>query len=128
VRIIIAFVLLITVTLVIAYRKPIEVVLEVFLEWIRDHPYEGPLVLSLAYIIATVCWIPGSILTLGAGWAFNLAYQNLAIAVAVGASSVWIGAELGSISAFLIGRYLFRPTIEKLAKNYKITVALEKAI
>ena len=37
-------------------------------------------------------FIPGLILTLGAGFAFNQAYQSVGWAMLVGTASVWVGA------------------------------------
>ena len=37
----------------------------------------GPFVLVLVYIVATLLFIPGLILTLGAGFAFAQAYGNV---------------------------------------------------
>jgi phosphotransferase system glucose/maltose/N-acetylglucosamine-specific IIC component len=49
---------------------------ESFIDWIRDNPILGPFILIIVYIIATVLFLPGIILTLGAGFALNEAYGN----------------------------------------------------
>ena len=82
----------------------------------------------LAYIVATIAFIPGTILTLGAGWAFQQAYNSTWVAVAVGSLSVWIGAEIGSCIAFLLGKFVFRKQAESLATKYRISKALDRAI
>ena len=82
----------------------------------------------LAYIIATVAFIPGTILTLGAGWAFQQAYEVTWIAVLVGSLSVWIGAEIGSCVAFLLGKFVLRDLSERLASKYKVGKAIDYAI
>jgi len=84
--------------------------------------------LSLVYILCTVCLVPGSILTLGAGWAFQQAFNSTGIAILVGSISVFVGAWIGSILAFLLGRFVFREKSEDFAKKYRITKALDKAI
>ena len=61
------------------------------------------------YIAATVLFIPGSILTLGAGVLFG---------VVKGTVLVSVGATLGATAAFLIGRYLARGWVQrKIAGN-----------
>ena len=75
----------------------------------------GPLILSLVYMISTVFLVPGSVLTLGAGWAFQQAYGNTGVAVLVGTLSVFIGAWAGSVIAFFLGRFVFRESSEKFA-------------
>ena len=42
--------------------------------------------------------------------------------------SVWIGAEIGSCIAFLLGKFVLRELSEGLASKYKVTKALDKAI
>ena len=46
----------------------------------------------------------------------------------VGATSVWVGAWIGSNLAMLLGRYLFRDSTTKLAHKYKIISAIDKAM
>jgi len=120
--------LVLAIILAFIFRAQVSEGLQSFATWISNHKVTGPLLLMLAYIITTVAFIPGSILTLGAGWAFKLAYSSTWVAVVVGTLSVWIGAEIGSCIAFLLGRFVFREQAEKLAEKYKITKALDKAI
>ena len=78
----------------------------------QDHKILGPLILSLVYILCTVCLVPGSILTLGAGWAFQQAYSSTGVAIVVGSLSVFVGAWIGSVLAFILGKYVFREKSE----------------
>ena len=78
--------------------------------------------------MATIAFIPGTILTLGAGWAFQQAYQSTWIAILVGSTCVWVGAEIGSCIAFILGKFVLRELSEGLANKYKVTKALDKAI
>lgn len=57
-------------------RNRLTGVFEGFIDWLRDNPVLAPFVLIFAYIIATILFLPGLILTLGAGFAFNQAYGN----------------------------------------------------
>ena len=89
------------------------------LKWIENLGYIGGFVFILVYIIATVAFIPGSILTLGAGVVFGVVW---------GAIYVLIGATLGAIAAFLVGRYLARDWIsQKIAGNQKFA-AIDRAV
>jgi uncharacterized membrane protein YdjX (TVP38/TMEM64 family) len=89
------------------------------LKWIENLGYIGGFVFILVYIIATVAFIPGSILTLGAGVVFGVVW---------GAIYVLIGATLGAIAAFLVGRYLAREWIsQKIAGNQKFA-AIDQAV
>jgi uncharacterized membrane protein YdjX (TVP38/TMEM64 family) len=70
-----------------------------FLEWIQTQGAWGAVLFVLAYVLATVLFLPGFILTLGGGFVFG---------VAKGAILVSIGSTLGATTAFLIGRHLAR--------------------
>ena len=48
-----------------------------FIKWMQDHPILSPFALIIVYIVATVLLIPGIILTFGAGFAFNKAYDHI---------------------------------------------------
>jgi uncharacterized membrane protein YdjX (TVP38/TMEM64 family) len=79
------------------------------------------------YFVATVLFIPGSILTLGSGFVFSTAF-GLGLGIVVGVISVFIGASLGAVSAFLLGRYLLRTQVKKLSNKYAIFEALDLAL
>ena len=81
------------------------------LEWIDNLGTVGAIAFILLYIIATVAFLPGSILTLGAGVVFGLV---------LGSFYVFIGATLGATAAFLVGRYLARGWVaQKIEGNQK---------
>lgn len=89
------------------------------LQWIESLGIIGGIAFIAIYIIATVAFLPGSILTLGAGVVFG---------VVLGAVYVFVGATLGAIAAFLVGRYLARGWIsKKIAGNQKFA-AIDKAV
>jgi len=82
------------------------------LTWIHGLGPVAPLVFLLIYIVACVLLLPGSVLTLGAGAMFGVAY---------GFVIVWISATLGATAAFLVGRYLVRDWVtRKIAANPKL--------
>jgi uncharacterized membrane protein YdjX (TVP38/TMEM64 family) len=98
---------------------PIKQALADFLEWARDHQFLGAVLLALIYALATVVAIPGSLLTLGAGFAFGLG---------TGFVAVFFGANLGASAAFLLGRTLARDWIaQKVAANPKFQ-AIDRAV
>lgn len=94
----------------------------------QDNKYIAPFILALVYIVATVCFIPGLILTIGAGSAFYFAYGNSIWAgVVVGTLSVWVGAQIGSIVAFILGRFVFRESIQAKAQKIRLFEAILEA-
>lgn len=89
------------------------------LEWIDSLGAVGAIAFILLYIIATVAFLPGSILTLGAGVVFG---------IFLGSFYVFIGATLGATAAFLVGRYLARGwVIKKIEDNQKFK-AIDQAV
>lgn len=90
-----------------------------FAAWVESLGVWGPVVFVLGYAIATVAFIPGSLLTLAAGAIFGLAKGTLL---------TLLGATLGSSAAFLIARYLARGAIErKIAGNARFA-AIDRAV
>lgn len=79
----------------------------------------GPVVFILGYAVATVAFIPGSLLTLAAGAIFGLARGTL---------YTILGATLGASASFLIARYAARNAIERrIAGNPKFA-AIDRAV
>jgi len=99
---------------------------EDFLDWIEANPIAGIFVFVVVYVVATVFFIPGSILTLGAGFVFANAF-GLGLGVLLGTLAVFVGASAGATAAFLIGRYLLRDWVSTLSQKYAIFQALDVA-
>jgi uncharacterized membrane protein YdjX (TVP38/TMEM64 family) len=90
-----------------------------FVRWVDDLGFWGPAVFILGYAVATVAFVPGSLLTLAGGAVFGLAKGSL---------WVFVGASLGAISSFLIARYLARAAIEKRMAGNKRFAAIDRAV
>ncbi|MBN3942146.1 TVP38/TMEM64 family protein [Nostoc sp. NMS9] len=96
-----------------------QAILREALEWIDSLGAVGAIAFIALYIIATVAFFPGSILTLGAGVIFG---------AVLGSLYVFIGATLGATAAFLVGRYLARGWVAgKIADNKKFA-AIDQAV
>ena len=65
---------------------------------------------------------------MGAGFVFSMALHGFGVGVLVGSLSVIIGASIGAILAFLLGRYLLLEQVHKLSKKYAIFEALNVAL
>ena len=79
----------------------------------------GPVLFVLLYVLATVLFVPGSILTLGAGVLFGVVRGSLLVSVA---------ATLGATAAFLTGRYFAREWVsEKIQGNSRFE-AIDRAV
>jgi uncharacterized membrane protein YdjX (TVP38/TMEM64 family) len=90
-----------------------------FAEWVEGLGPSGPAMFVLGYVVATVAFVPGSLLTLAAGAVFGLLWGTI---------WVFIGATAGATLAFLVSRYVARRTVEKrLAGNARFA-AIDRAI
>ncbi|MBE9042885.1 TVP38/TMEM64 family protein [Pleurocapsales cyanobacterium LEGE 10410] len=89
------------------------------LQWVDDLGAIAPIAFILIYIVATVAFLPGSVLTLGAGVLFGIVQGSI---------YVLIGATIGATCAFLVGRYLARGWVaQKIAGNQKFK-AIDRAV
>jgi uncharacterized membrane protein YdjX (TVP38/TMEM64 family) len=96
-----------------------QVLIRNALQWINDLGVIAPIAFILIYVLATVAFLPGSLLTLGAGVLFG---------IIPGSFYVFIGATLGATLAFLVGRYLARDWVsQKIAGNQKFK-AIDQAV
>jgi uncharacterized membrane protein YdjX (TVP38/TMEM64 family) len=96
-----------------------QVLLRNALEWVSGLGTVGAIAFIAIYILATIAFFPGSILTLGAGVVFG---------IGLGSLYVFIGATLGATAAFLVGRYLARGWVsQKIAGNLKFR-AIDEAV
>ena len=98
---------------------PVKQYLVNFLGWAQSLGSWGPLFVALFYIVACVFLLPGSVLTLGAGFLFG---------VPVGLVSAWMGATLGACAAFLLGRTLARDWVASRVSNNPKFTAVDKAV
>ena len=104
-----------------------SVFLEEFIDWVADEPAAGAVLLASVYVVAAVCFVPGSILTLGAGAAFSSAL-GLGWGVVVGTIAVWVGAAVGGLVAFVLGRFALHRLVNRLLQRWKLTAALDAAL
>jgi uncharacterized membrane protein YdjX (TVP38/TMEM64 family) len=111
--------LIVAALLIIVFSLPIGQAMEAVKDWIGELGIWGPVVLALVYIVATVLFVPGAILTVAAGVMFGLL---------VGTITISIGSTLGAASAFLIARYVARDKIAAMAGRNRKFSAIDKAI
>jgi uncharacterized membrane protein YdjX (TVP38/TMEM64 family) len=89
------------------------------LEWVESLGAMGAIAFIAIYILATIAFVPGLLLTLGAGLLFGVVW---------GSVYVFVASTAGAILAFWIGRYLLRNWIsKKIAGNTKFQ-AIDTAV
>jgi uncharacterized membrane protein YdjX (TVP38/TMEM64 family) len=96
-----------------------QLLLKNALTWIESSGSIGAIAFIGIYILSTVAFLPAFILTLGAGVIFGLWLGSL---------YVFIGATIGSIAAFVIGRYFARDWVAKKIAGNDNFRAIDRAV
>ncbi|MEG4939969.1 TVP38/TMEM64 family protein [Microcoleus sp. F4-D5] len=106
--------------LIVATRSAyVQDVLRTVLMRIEDLGWWGPVAFVATYNLATVLFVPGSVLTLGGGAIFGLWW---------GSVYVFAASILGAVFAFAIGRYLCRDRVVKYMESHPKFKALDRAV
>jgi uncharacterized membrane protein YdjX (TVP38/TMEM64 family) len=111
-----AFLLLL---IVAARALPIGDALQALLEELRGLGALGYVLFVLAYVLAALLFLPGSLLGLGAGAAFGLLGGVVAVS---------IGSTLGAAVAFATARYVARQTVERWVAGQAKFEAIDRAV
>jgi uncharacterized membrane protein YdjX (TVP38/TMEM64 family) len=89
------------------------------LDRIRDMGALAPVLFIILYIVGAVLFVPGSILTIGAGVLFGLLWGSIYVS---------IGATIGATAAFLIGRYFARDWVRGQLEGNRKFAAIDQAV
>lgn len=92
---------------------------EGFVEWVQGLGAMAPVIFVVGYAFATVAFIPGSILSLAGGALFGVGWGLL---------YVMVGATVGSIAAFVAGRYFAREWVRRRIAGDARFEALDRSI
>jgi uncharacterized membrane protein YdjX (TVP38/TMEM64 family) len=111
--------LLLAVLIVATRSAYVQDVLRTLLMRIEDLGWWGPVAFVATYNLATVLFVPGSVLTLGGGAIFGLWW---------GSVYVFAASILGAVFAFAIGRYLCRDRVVKYMESHPKFKALDRAV
>jgi pyruvate/2-oxoglutarate dehydrogenase complex dihydrolipoamide dehydrogenase (E3) component/uncharacterized membrane protein YdjX (TVP38/TMEM64 family) len=90
-----------------------------FENFVRSLGAFGPILVVLVYVLATLLFVPGSAITVGAGTLFGLKTGFLV---------VLIGANLGALCSFLLARSFLRDKVASWAAAIPKFRALDQAI
>ena len=98
---------------------PVKPFLTGFLQHVESIGPWGPPLLAAVYSISCVLFVPGTILSLGAGFLFG---------VVLGTVVVSIGSIIGSTAAFVIGRTMLRDWIKRRIAAHPRFRAIDRAV
>lgn len=111
---------IVVVALVIAFLCfDVRELLERALAWVGEIGLVGVAVFVVLYVLATVLFLPGSVLTLGAGAIYGVVWGSLYVSLA---------STLGATAAFLIGRYLARDAVARKISQNERFAAIDEAV
>ena len=106
--------------LVVAARLlPVADWLRAFQAWVAQQGPLGGVLYAAVYVLAALLFVPGSVLTVGAGLLFGLGWGTVIVSVA---------STTAAALAFLIARYLARARVEALARRNRSFGAIDRAI
>jgi uncharacterized membrane protein YdjX (TVP38/TMEM64 family) len=97
----------------------LQALLQSALLWVRNLGSTGILAFIVIYNLATVLFIPGSLLTLGGGALYGAFWGSVYVVIA---------ATLGATLAFLIGRYFARGWVYQQIQGHPKFQAIDKAV
>ena len=89
------------------------------LDWVAGLGPWAPLLFILLYVLACVLFVPGSVLTLGAGAVFGVWRGSVLVSVA---------ATLGASAAFLLGRHVARRAVARRVAANPAFAAVDEAV
>jgi uncharacterized membrane protein YdjX (TVP38/TMEM64 family) len=104
---------------IICQRVNLQTLLQSALLWIKNLGSVGIVAFLVVYNLATVLFIPGSLLTLGGGALYGVFWGSVYVAIA---------ATLGATIAFLIGRYYARSWVAKQLQGHPKFQAIDQAV
>jgi uncharacterized membrane protein YdjX (TVP38/TMEM64 family) len=114
-----AIVVVIATLIFIAKKFNFQELLIQALNWISSLGIWGVFAFISIYAIATVLFIPGSLLTLGAGVLFGVVFGSIYVS---------LGSIIGATLAFLIGRYFAKDWVDKKLETQPKFKAVDRAI
>jgi uncharacterized membrane protein YdjX (TVP38/TMEM64 family) len=98
---------------------PVDAWLTEFQRWVAGKGAWGGAAYALVYVACALLFVPGSLLTIGAGLTFGVVWGTVVVSLA---------ATTTAALAFLIARHLARERVEAIARNNARFEAIDRAI
>jgi uncharacterized membrane protein YdjX (TVP38/TMEM64 family) len=104
---------------IICQHVNLQTLLQSALLWVKNLGSVGIVAFVVIYNLATILFIPGSLLTLGGGALYGVFWGSVYVVIA---------ATLGATIAFLIGRYYVRSWVAKQLQGHPKFQAIDQAV
>lgn len=98
---------------------PVTEYLETFVAWANNNPILASVIYLLIYIAVCVFLLPGSIITLAAGFVFGIVHGTILVS---------ISSTIGATLAFIIGRTVARDYVGRMVEKQPKFSAIDSAI
>jgi uncharacterized membrane protein YdjX (TVP38/TMEM64 family) len=106
-------------TAIVFQHLDLKTLLQSALLWARNLGSVGIIAFVVIYNLATILFVPGSLLTLGGGALYGLFWGSVYVVVA---------ATLGAVIAFLLGRYYARSWVVQQLQGHPKFQAIDQAV
>jgi uncharacterized membrane protein YdjX (TVP38/TMEM64 family) len=113
------FILVVTVLFIGGFFLPFGPWLDSFRLWVEEQGAWGAIWFGLLYVLGTVLFAPGSILTIGAGAVYGPVWGTILVS---------LSSTIGAACAFLVSRYVARDQVRAWIEKKPELVALDQAV
>ncbi len=97
----------------------LQTLMQSALLWVQNLGPVGIITFVIIYNLATILFIPGSLLTMGGGALYGMFWGSIYVVIA---------ATLGAIIAFLVGRYYARSWVAQRLQGHPKFQAIDQAV
>lgn len=113
---------------VVVCRQGLKAKFGLLLDWVQQHPTAGSFLISACTVLTVVLMLPYTLFAVGAGYALSRTFSSQLVTMLVGTITVFTGALLGALLAFVCGRYILRNQVQNAAQKSKILRAIDVTI
>jgi uncharacterized membrane protein YdjX (TVP38/TMEM64 family) len=108
-----------TVILLLCYALPVGDYIRATLQWLESlDPVTSAFLFMTLYAVTVVTFLPAMLLSIGAGYVWGFWHALLLVNT---------GATAGSAMAFVLGKRVFKRTVESLVARYPLFTQVDKA-
>jgi uncharacterized membrane protein YdjX (TVP38/TMEM64 family) len=108
-----------TVILLLCYALPVGDYIRATLHWLEElDPVTSSFLFMALYAVTVVTFLPAMLLSIGAGYVWGFWHALLLVNT---------GATAGSAMAFVLGKRVFKRTVESLVARYPLFAQVDKA-
>ena len=93
--------------------KLVQSYFDLMIQWIRINPYQAVSAIVLLYWVSSIFTLPTTFTHIMLGFTYSQVFQSQVKGFFFTVPVVLIGCLVGSVSAFLLSRYLFKDFVKQ---------------